>query len=125
MKVQMETNWSRFLKLFSELNRNRPTRLGVFKGLAGHIEDYWLEDRMPLAGVDLDLHGSSGPEVEIMLDGIDRSDHMSHRVFGVRMIKITLSLEGDADGLEIVNDHGETTLLRFENQPAAATAKEG
>ena len=117
MKVQTETNWSKFLKLFSEVNRNRPTRLGVFRGVAGDMEDYWLEDRMPLAGVDFDLHGAAGPEIEILLDGLQGNEHMSRRVAGVRTVKITLSIDGEADGLEIETYRGETTTLRFESEP--------
>jgi hypothetical protein len=78
--------------------------------------DYWLEDGLPLAGIDLDPDGPTGPEVEIMLDNRTAPPAtMTHRVMGARFVKITLSATGEADGLEIQNSNGETTVLQFEN----------
>ena len=120
MQTQPQMNWSKYLNLFSEENRNRPTRIAVYEGEPGSMMDYWLEDGLPLAGIDVDPDGNTGPEIEIMLDSRPgESANMTHRVIGVRFVKITLSAAGEADGLEIANDKGETTVLQFENSPIA------
>jgi len=116
MKAKTETNWERLLKLFSEQNLNRPTRLGVFEGEPGNMDDYWIEDGLPMVGIDFQLHGTAGPEIELLF--ADRSDdrsHMTRRIEGVRFLRLNLSVSGDSDGLDIENDQGQTTVLRFEN----------
>ena len=110
-------NWSAFLKFLSEQNLGRPTRISVFEGTPGAMRDDWLEDGLPLAGIDVDLHGENAPTVEIMLGDSAKtnSQHMAHVVSGARFAKITLSANGAADGLEIEDAQGKTTILRFEN----------
>ncbi len=110
-------NWSALLIIFSEQNKMRPTRIGVFEGEPGAMTDYWLEDGLPLAGVDVDIHEKDAPTVEIMLGDISKNDssHMTHVIKGVRSAKINLSADGNDDGLEIKDAEGRTTVLRFEN----------
>lgn len=64
-----KSNWTEFLTLFSEQNQMRPTRLGVFEGEPGAMRDYWLEDGLPLTGIDVDTHAEGAPTIEIMLGG--------------------------------------------------------
>ena len=111
-----QNNWSRFLSLFGEQNRFRPTRIAVYEGAPDAMTDYWLEDGLPLMGIDLDTHGENGPTVEIMLGDSTRSDsrHLTHVVQGARFVKIVLSASGEADGLEIDDAEGKTTVLQFE-----------
>ena len=117
MKPKQKHNWNAYLKLFLDQNVGRRTRLAVFEGTPESLTDYWLEDRLPLVGLDMDVHGPNGPQVQIMLqrtlDG--RPEHMTHVVDGARFMKFTLSATGDSDGLEISNGRGETTILRFED----------
>lgn len=115
--TKKQTKWAEFLKLFSEQNRFRPTRLGVFEGEPGEMRDYWLEDGLPLAGIDVDAHGEGAPTIEIMLGKSETvgSRTMTHIVRGVRSVNIVLSPGGDDDGLEIKDAEGNTTFLRFEN----------
>lgn len=112
-----QTNWTEFLKLFSEQNRLRPTRLGVFEGEPGEMRDYWLEDGLPLAGIDVDTHAEGAWAIEIMLGNNENagSQAMTHVIRGARSAKIILSPDGDGDGLEILDAEGKTTFLRFEN----------
>ncbi len=119
MKTQMEMNWSKYLRVFSEHNRNRPTRLGVHQGPPGSMSDLWLEDGLPLLGVDV----AARPErldVEIMLGPTPepgrgpKAAHMSHRVFDARSLRIVLGASGQSDALEIENANGETTVMQFE-----------
>lgn len=115
--VTKKTNWTEFFKLFTEQNHLRPTRLGVFEGEPGQMRDYWLEDGLPLAGIDVDTHKEDTPTVEIMLGEIGTADSrsMTHVVRGARSAKIILSPDGTDDGLEVLDKEGNTTFLRFEN----------
>ena len=110
-------NWAPFINFFSNQNRKRPTRISVFEGAPEEMEDYWLEDGLPLTGIDIDTHGKESPTIEIMLGDATKADsrHMTHVVSGARSVKIVLSASGDADGLEIVDAEGKTTILQFEN----------
>ena len=116
MKAQAQMKWGKYLQLFSNENRNRPTRIAVYEGEPGSMLDYWLEDGLPLSDIDVDPDGSTGPQVQIMLDnGPTAPANLTHRVIGARFVKITLSVTGEADGLEIQNSNGETTVVQFEN----------
>lgn len=95
--------WTNFLKEYSEQNKGRVSRLGVFEG----ENDYWLENGLPFTGIDVDTLDKL-PTVEIMLVGF------THTVKDVRNLKVHLSLEGDEDGLDVVDADGVATILRFE-----------
>lgn len=115
--TKQQHTWSKFLKLFSEQNQSRKTRISVFEGAPDAMKDYWLEDSLPLAGVDVDTRGENAPTVEIMLGDTTKADspHLTHVVSGARFAKIVLSASGEADGLEIDDAEGKTTILQFEN----------
>lgn len=113
--TKQQHNWSAFLSFFSEQNRTRPTRLGVFEKERDVVTDYWLEDGLPLAGIDVDVSGEGAPTVEILLgDNSKDARHMTHVVKNARSAKIVLSASGEDDGLEIEDAEGKTTFLRFE-----------
>ena len=111
-------NWTEFIKLFSRQNKSRPTRLGVFEGEPGKLVDYWLEDGLPLEGIDIEARGDAAPSLEIMLGSPEKSDSRSytHTVENAWFVKIMLSASGESDGLEIEDDQGAITILRFENE---------
>ncbi len=117
--TKKQTNFAEFLKIFGEQNRFRPTRLGVFEGEPGEMRDYWLEDGLPLAGIDIDAHDDGAPTIEIMLGESETvgSRTMTHVVKNVTSARIVLSPNEDEDGLEIKDTEGTTTFLRFENEP--------
>lgn len=102
-------NWAAFLKFYTEQNKGRKTRLGVFENTGDVVHDYWIEDGLPLLGIDIDANGEL-PAIEIMLDGY------SHSVGEARGLKIHYSLEGDEDGIDIAGRDDRTTVLRFENE---------
>jgi hypothetical protein len=111
-------DWSKLLNTFSEQNRTRLTRIAVFEGEPGNMNDYWLEDGMPLQGIDVDTGGKDAPVIEIMLgDAVGNADssHFTHIVSAVRFARIILSASGESDGLDIEDAEGKTTILRFEN----------
>lgn len=97
--------WTRFLNYYGEQNKNRPTRLGVFE----NGNDFWIEDGLPLTGIDVDTHGGM-PTVEIML-----GDNFTHTIKDAKNVKITFSPDENNDGLDITDAEGKTTILRFEN----------
>lgn len=116
-KAETQHNWAEFLRLFTRQNINRPTRIGVFEGAPPGMTDYWLEDGLPLKGIDLDSRGAHAPTVEIMLGDADKpgARHLTHTVANTRFIRFILSITGEADGVDIENAEGATTILRFEN----------
>lgn len=117
-KTETRHNWTTFLETFSRQNHNRPTRIGVFEGEPGAMTDYWLEDGLPLGGIDLDPRGDGAPIIEIMFWDREQKDarHFTHTISKVRFVKIILSSSGESDGLDIEDEHGAITILRFENK---------
>lgn len=75
-------SWQSDLAAFGKRNNMRPTRLEVL-GPAGEVEsDFWLEDGLLLAGVDLDTDGERGSCVEIIAPGaihLKQKSHDAHR----------------------------------------------
>ena len=113
--TKTQHNWKPFIDLFSNTYRRRPTRIAVFEGFEDDLTDYWLEDGMPLNALDVDERYGKGISVEIMLgDEHSAKGHLTHVVEDARFFKIALSASGDADGLEIGDATGKTTVLRFE-----------
>lgn len=100
--------WAEFLTSYGRANSKRPTRLGLFHKTAGVVNDYWIEDGLPLVGLDVEF-GDDLPVVQIMLDGF------THVVRDVRSIRPIFSADGSEDGLDLVREGGSTTILRFEN----------
>ncbi len=116
-KTAAQHNWSVFLENFSRQNKARPTRIGVFEGEPGSMTDFWLEDGLPLEGIDLDTRGETAPTIQIMLGESAKPDSraFTHTIVNTRFVKIILSASGESDGLEIENEKGAITILRFEN----------
>ena len=117
-KEDQRMRWDALIKDFNRNNRTRRTRLGQVK--AGEVmEDYWLEDGLPLAGIDLDTDGKGGTTVEIMLGGDGATEvNMTHSVACVQKIRVQLTADGQGDSLEVEDSEGVTTLLRFETPSA-------
>lgn len=115
MKTERQHAWTSLLRLFSNENRLRPTRIAVFEGTPDDMTDYWLEDGLPLNGLDIDPGDGTGPTIEIMLGSAKSgSRELTHVVKDARLLKLTLSVTGEADGLEVVDAKGTTTIMRFE-----------
>lgn len=112
-------SWKADLAAFGKRNLMRPTRLEVL-GPGREVEsDFWLEDGLLFAGIDLDTDGDPGPSVEIMLQPPTpkKQNHMTHSVAGVK--RMALETTGGRDeGLEIEDSEGVVTVLRFESEAA-------
>lgn len=111
------TNWKANLATFGARNHMRPTRLEVLGADRTIESDFWLEDGLLLAGLDLDTHGESGPVVEILLKvpGAVSQEHMTHSIAGVKRIKLETA-NGQDEGLEIEDKEGAITIMRFETE---------
>ncbi len=107
MIAKRKHDWSSFLKFYAEQNNGRATRLGVFEAGPECVNDYWLEDGLPLEGIDIDAR-SEMPEIEIVLKDFQ------HVVRNVRNLKAHFSPDGSEDGLDVTDAEGNTTILRFE-----------
>ena len=101
------THWLKFLDVFNEQFNGRATRLGMFERADNVTNDFWIEDGLPLIVVELDIRGAK-PAIRIDLDSY------SHEISGVVKVAIKLSASGEEDGIDILDDHGKTTVLRIE-----------
>jgi len=105
--AKTQHSWEAFLKFYSDENKGRKTRLGVFEREGDVVNDYWIEDGLPLAGIDLDPNGEL-PSIEILLEGY------SHSIPDVRRVDVHYSQAVEDDGLDITDERGKTTIFRFE-----------
>ena len=103
-----QPSWTNFLKYFSDTNKNRQTRIGLFEKVSDVTTDYWLENGLPLLGIDLDSENDT-MIVEIMLE------RYTHVVRGVRTIRPIYSFDGTEDGIDFIGPGETTTILRFES----------
>jgi hypothetical protein len=114
-------SWQSDLAAFGKRNNLRPTRLEVL-GPAGEVEsDFWLEDGLLLAGIDLDTDDERGTYVEIMLQAPSASskNHMTHTVAGVKRLGLETT-DGNDAGLEIEDKEGRVTIMHFESDRPAS-----
>ena len=114
-------SWQSDLAAFGKRNNMRPTRLEVL-GPAGEVEtDFWLEDGLLLAGIDLDPDGERGTCVEIMLQGpsVYSKNHMTHTVASVKRLVLETT-DGHDGGLEIEDGEGKVTIMHFESDRPAS-----
>ena len=118
MRKNIETlSWKSDLAAFGKRNNLRPTRLEVL-GQAREVEsDFWLEDGLLLAGIDLDTDTESGTCVEIMLQAASPSSksHMTHTVAGVKRLELETTDDRDS-ALEIEDGEGRVTIMHFESE---------
>ena len=106
--AKTQHSWEVFLRFYSEQNKGRKTRLGVFEREGDVTNDYWIEDGLMMLGIDVDVKGAS-PDIEVLLDGY------SHSIAAARKLKVYYSVEGDEEGLDIIGDDSKITVLRFEH----------
>ena len=109
--------WQTNLTAFGERNNMRPTRLEVLGSGREMNSDFWLEDGLLLAGIDLDMDGDGSPSIEIMLQAPvgTTTNHMTHTVAGVKRVELETT-DGRDEGLEIEDGEGAITIMRFETE---------
>ena len=113
-------SWQTDLAAFGKRNNLRPTRLEVLGPVREVESDFWLEDGLLLAGIDLDRDGESGACVEIMLQTPSASsqNHMTHSVAGVKRLEVEIT-DGRDKALEIEDAEGRLTIMHFESERPA------
>ena len=114
-------SWQADLAAFGKRNNMRPTRLEVLGPERDVESDFWLEDGLLLAGVDLDTDGERGTCVEIMLQAPSTSNknHMTRTVAGVKRLELETTDGRDA-ALEIEDGEGRVTIMHFESERPAS-----
>jgi hypothetical protein len=106
-------SWSSDIAAFDKRNKLRPTRLEVLGSTREFDSDFWIEDGLLLAGIDLEFDQDTGPQVEIMLQSPSAKAHMTHSVSAVK--RLSLETTSGKDGcLEIEDTEGNLTIMRFE-----------
>ncbi|HZS06830.1 MAG TPA: DUF5335 family protein [Blastocatellia bacterium] len=101
-----------YFREFSKRNHARPTRLEIFGELGAQSE----ESHLPLGGISVENTGKDAPRIEIMLGGNSLIDprHLTHTVTRASRITPKRSPDGRDEALEIEDEGGTKTLLRFE-----------
>ena len=107
--ARKQHEWTKFLTFFSEQNSGRPTRLGVFERNGIVVNDYWLENGLPLLGIDIEAKKEL-PAIQIMVGDL------THEITDAVKLLFHFSVAGDEDGIDISCATGQTTILRFENK---------
>ena len=107
--------WVNYFIEFTKRNVSRPTQLEVFGENGAQKE----EQGLLFAGISMDeVRGK--PAIEMMFVNREpgASSHLTHLIPDVHEIMPKYSLDGRDEALAIVDRSGETSLLRFESQPA-------
>lgn len=105
--AQRQHEWAKYLNFFSEQNTGRPTRLGVFELNGDVVTDYWLENGLPLVGIDIDGRAER-PSVQITVGTF------THEINDAVKLLFHFCLDGEEDGMDVSGADGRTTILRFE-----------
>jgi hypothetical protein len=105
-----QSNWKSFLKKFAAVNEGKPTRLGFMEMHGDVANDYWIEEGLPLVG--LDVYPSKGHfRVDIIFD------NFTHSIDGATKL-VEVGSDDVNYGLDILDAEGNTAVLRFEDWPA-------
>ena len=105
--------WINYFNEFTRRNQSRRTQLEVFGETGAQKEECGL----PFTGISLE-RGNGAPNIEIMFGGNGAVEprHLTHVIANVHQITPKRGLDGRDEALEIVDNHGEKSLLRFEPQ---------
>lgn len=101
------SDWTPILRFYSEQNAGRPTRVGVFEPVKDGFTDYWLENGVPLIGIDLDARHEL-PTLRINLVSLTRE------IKNVVKLSFDFTISGEEDGINVLDSDGRLTILRFE-----------
>ena len=105
-KTIERAEWPAYIRDFTDRNKGRPTRLGILKMHEGVVNDFWLEDGLPLVALDVyDDH--AGARLDMVFNDY------THTIDGVARLDSIQDSTGE--GLDIADGEGTTTQLRFED----------
>ena len=103
--------WMTYLAEFTKRNHARTTQLEVFGENGAQQEERGLL----FSGISMD-EVKGKPNIEIMFG--NGTAHLTHMILDVREVTPKHALDGRDEALAIIDNYGETTLLRFESLPA-------
>lgn len=106
-KAGTENNWDRYLAFFAKEWSGRPTRLGVFEPNQNAADDYWLECGVPFDSWTMDT--KAGHRTLHLQLG-----RLRHEIREPRQITFHLTIDGQEDGIDVLDSQGRKTILRFE-----------
>ena len=115
--MKTQSDWTEFLNFYASQNAGRRTRLGVFELDRDVVNDYWIEDGLPLVAVDTEKNADGRLDVRIMLG------EMVHDISDAIKITTHLTASGFEDGLDILDRGDRVTILRFEKTRTAPAAR--
>jgi hypothetical protein len=107
-----QSEWVTYLAEFTRRNHARTTQLEVFGENGAQQEECGLL----FSGISMD-EVKGKPNIEIMFGNGGRA-HLTHMILDVRELMPKHALDGRDEALAIIDNYGETTLLRFESLPA-------
>lgn len=118
------SSWQTDLAAFGKRNNLRPTRLEVLSPAREVESDFWLEDGLLLAGIDLDT-AKRGTCIDIMLQApiASGNSHMTHTIAGVKRLELETT-DGRDKALELEDEEGRITIMRFESEGPPSVQKE-
>lgn len=102
-----EGEWKEFLVNYGIRHGGKRTRLGVFEIRDGVVNDLWLDDGLPLLGIDVDT--TNGRQTVGLI--FDRLKYSIENVSDIA--EVCDAAVGN--GLDIRDREGKTTALRFED----------
>ncbi len=104
--------WTEFFQAFNARNQARPTRLEILGDLGAQEE----ERHLPFGGISYDRKDRAAPALQIMLGGGTAQDarHLMHAIPHVQHVWTKQGPDGRDEALEIEDNNGVKTLLRFE-----------
>ena len=102
-----QASWSSFLRKYTAENEGRPTSLGVIETRNNVANDYWVEDGLPLVGLDV-YPDKGATRVDIIFN------NFTHSVIDAAML-VHVTDDSTDFGIDVSDAHGMTAILRFEN----------
>jgi hypothetical protein len=106
--MEDRNDWTTFLNFYTGQNAGRRTRLGVFELSRDVVNDYWIEDGLPLVALDAETTDEGRRAVRIMVG------EMAHDVRDAIKLVVHLTSYGYEDGIDLLDRDNRVTLLRFE-----------
>lgn len=98
---------SEFMEILNRRYSGRPTRIGMFEPGSSGVMDYWIENGLPLAQVEIE-----------QLDGHVRlrvtAGEYSHEIEDPIRVSFHTTLRGEEDGVDIAESTGRTLVVRFD-----------
>lgn len=106
--MKTHTDWTEFLKFYTAQNAGRRTRLGVFELNHDVVNDFWLENGLPLVTLSAENTDDGRRDARIVLG------EMAHEIKDAIKLVVHFTSSGYEDGIDIHDRQNRVTLLRFE-----------